>query len=107
MWILLILAEDGTIEYLFLNSQMFIFSIIKSIGDSEKKKLTEIYKTLARIELDLIELDVDFSERKEADFINGSYKAWMNMKKDFMEVLDKIKSNWDSKHEINNKGYFG
>jgi hypothetical protein len=90
-----------------VNSPMFIFSLIKTIGENEKKKLSEIYKVLARIELNLIELDLDFSEKKEAEFINNSYKTWMNMKKDFLEVIEKIKSNWDNKSENNNKGYFG
>lgn len=90
-----------------VNSPMFIFSLIKTLGEDEKKKLSDIYKQLARIELDLIELDVDFSEKKEAGFINSSYKIWMDMKKDFLGVIEKIKSNWDNKHENNNKAYFG
>jgi hypothetical protein len=90
-----------------VNSPMFIFSLIKTIGESEKKKLSEFYKELTKIELNLIELDVNFSEKKEAEFINTSYKTWMNIKKDFMDVIEKVKSNWDSKHESNNKGYFG
>ena len=89
------------------NSPMFIFSLIKTMGENEKKKLSEIYKELARIELNLIELDVDFSDKKEADFINSSYKTWMNIKKDFQETIEKIKSNWDNKNENNSKGYFG
>jgi len=90
-----------------VNSPMFIFSLIKTMGEDEKKKFSEIYKRLARIELDLIEADVDFSEKKEAEFINNSYKVWMNMKKDFLDVIEKIKSNWDNKSENNNKAYFG
>ena len=90
-----------------VNSPMFIFSLIKTMGEDEKKKFSEIYKRLARIELDLIEADVDFSEKKEAEFINSSYKTWINMKKDFLDVIEKIKSNWDNKSENNNKAYFG
>ena len=90
-----------------VNSPMFIFSIIKTIGEDEKKKFSEIYKELTKIELNLIELDVDFSEKKEAEFINNSYKTWMNIKNDFIKVIEKIKSNWDNKHENNNKAYFG
>jgi hypothetical protein len=90
-----------------VNSPMFIFSLIKSMGESEKKKFSEIYKELARIELNLIELDVDFSEKKEAEFINNSYKIWLNMKEDFLGVIEVIKSNWDSKSENHNKDYFG
>lgn len=90
-----------------VNSPMFIFSLMKTMGESEKKKFADMYKELARIELNLIELDVDFSEKKEAEFINSSYKTWMDIKKDFQEVIEKIKSNWDNKKENNNKGYFG
>ncbi len=90
-----------------VNSPMFIFSLIKTMGETEKKKLSEIYKELVRIELNLIELDVDFSEKKEVDFINDSYKIWINLKKDFLSIIEKIKSNWDNKNENNNKAYFG
>ena len=90
-----------------VNSPMFIFSLMKTMGESEKKKLSEIYKELAKIELNLIELDVDFSEKKEAEFINNSYKTWINMKKDFQEVIEKIKANWDNKSDNNSKAYFG
>jgi hypothetical protein len=89
------------------NSPMFIFSLIKTMGEDEKKKFSDIYKELARIELDLIELDVDFSEKKEAEFINNSYKTWTSLKKDFLSVIEKTKSNWDNKSENNSKGYFG
>lgn len=90
-----------------VNSPMFVFSLIKTMGEEEKKKLSEIYKELAKIELNLVELDVDFSEKKEADFINNSYKKWMIMKKDLLEIIEKMKSNWDNKTESNGKGYFG
>jgi len=90
-----------------VNSPMFIFSLVKTMGEVEKKKLSEIYKELARIELNLIELDVDFSEKKDADFINDSYKIWINLKKIFLDVIEKIKSNWDNKNESGNKTYFG
>ena len=77
------------------------------MSESEKKKLSEIYKILAKIELNLIELDVNFSEKKEADFVNASYEIWTNLKKDFLGVIEKIKSNWDNKSENNAKAYFG
>lgn len=90
-----------------VNSSMFIFSIIKSIREEEKKKLSEIYKKLAKIEIRLVELDVGFSEEKEANFIKESYEIWKEIKKDFRDVIERIKSNWDTKFENNTKGYFG
>ncbi len=90
-----------------VNSPMFVFSMMKAIGEDEKKKLSEAYKELTKIELNMIELDVDFSIKKQADFIVNSYKSWKDIKSYFSEVILKVKSNWDSKHENNNKAYFG
>jgi len=90
-----------------VNVQMFIFSVIKSLGTEEKEKLTETYKILSKKELELIGLDVEFSEKKEAEFIKNSYKLWQEIKKDLLDVLEKIKDNWDNKFEVDKKSYFG
>ncbi len=90
-----------------VNVSMFIFSIIKSIGVEEKNKLTDIYKDLAKIEVDLIELEVEFIEEKEANFIKEAYNTWQKIKKDLLNVVGVIKKNWDNKSEVNEKGYFG
>jgi len=90
-----------------INVPMFVFSIIKIITLKEKEKLTEIYKKLAKIEVDLIELDIQFSEQKEAQFIKESYKIWQDIKEDMLKIIEMIKNNWDNKNETNSKGYFG
>jgi len=90
-----------------VNAPMFIFSVIKTINLEEKNKLTEIYKKLAKIEVRLIEADIEFSEEKEAEFINESYAIWQEIKKDLLSFIGIIKKNWDNKFEMNNKGYFG
>ncbi|MFQ5531321.1 MAG: hypothetical protein ACE5ES_01770 [Candidatus Nanoarchaeia archaeon] len=90
-----------------VNSPMFVFSIIKSIGAEEKNKLTEIYKYLAKTEVLLIELDIDFSEEKEAKFIKESFTGWQKIKDDLQKFIVSIKKSWDNKFEVNHKGYFG
>jgi hypothetical protein len=90
-----------------VNAPMFVFSIIKSLGVEEKNKLTEVYKKLTKNEVRLIELDVKFSEEKEAEFIKRSYKIWQEVKEDLSEILGRIKDNWDNKFEVNGKSYFG
>lgn len=90
-----------------INAPMFVFSIIKAIGTKEKEKLTEIYKKLAEREVKIIEIDVEFSEEKEANFIKESYELWQDIKKDVLNVVEVIKKNWDTKSEIGGKGYFG
>ena len=90
-----------------VNVPMFVFSIVKSIGEDEKKRLTEVYKKLAKCEVDLIGLDIEFSEDNEAKFVKESYEVWQEMKKDILGIIDVIKKNWDNKLESNGKGYFG
>ncbi len=90
-----------------VNAPMFLFSIIKSIGADEKKKLTEVYKKLVKIEVRLIELDIKFIEEKEIEFIKESYEIWQEIKEDMLEIIGVIKKNWDNKSEVNGKGYFG
>ncbi len=90
-----------------VNVQMFVYSLIKSLDVQEKEKLTEIYKKLSKNELKLIELDIEYSEEKEALFIRDSYKMWQDMKKDLLDIIEKANENWDNKVESKNKDYFG
>jgi hypothetical protein len=90
-----------------VNAPMFVFSMIKSIGAEEKKKLTEVYNKLVKSEVRLIELDIEFAEEKEVDFIKEFYGVWQEIKKDILEVIKGIKKKWDDKSEVNSKGYFG
>lgn len=90
-----------------VNSPSFIFSIISSINQDDKKRLAEIYKKLVKNEVRLIETDLSFSEKKEAEYIKGAYDIWQKIKKDLLDVIESIKRNWDNKLEGNNKGYFG
>lgn len=89
------------------NAPMFIFSIIKLIEPEEKKKLGDIYKELMKKEMKFIELDLDFNEIKEAEFIKDSFKFWQATKKEMLSLVEKINDKWDDKSEANNKGYFG
>lgn len=92
-----------------VSAPMFVFSMIKSLNPEEKKILAENYKKLAKIEIELIELDLNFNEEKEIKFIQNSYKIWQEIKTDIGQVIENVKKNWDNKIEFNGseKGYFG
>ncbi len=90
-----------------VNVPMFIFSIVKSIGADEKKKLTSVYKKLAKCEVELIRLDLEFSEDNEVKFVKETYELWQEMKKDILGIINVIKKNWDNKLQSNGKNYFG
>ena len=90
-----------------VNVPMFILSVIKALNTEDKKKLSEMYKDLMKMEIVFIELDLEFSEEKESKFIKDSYKSWQKVKKDLLKILDNVKVGKDTKIESNNKGYFG
>ena len=90
-----------------VNVPMFAFSIIKTLKEEDKEKLTKMYKKLAKHEVDLIELDINPSEEQEARFIKDSYGLWQEIKTDFKEIVEIIKKNWDVKNEAGKGGYFG
>ncbi len=89
------------------NAPIWIFSVIKTMDENQKSKISEIYKKLAENELKLFEIDLNFSEESEANFIKEGYRLWIEIKKELSDFLNNVKSNWDNKFEVNNKGYFG
>jgi hypothetical protein len=89
------------------NVPMFVFAITKTLGVKEREKLIELYKKIAKIEVDVIGLDLEYSEEKEAEAVKKYYDLWQNIKKELLEIVDVIKKNWDNKLEDNGKGYFG
>jgi len=90
-----------------VNAPVFIFSMIKSIEAEKKKNLNEIYKKLAKNEIRIIEIDLVYSEKKEAEFIKESYKLWQEIKEELLDIIKNVKDNWDNKLEGKRKGYFG
>ncbi len=90
-----------------VNSSIFIFSIIKTLGENEKKDLREIYNKLAKSQIKIIKLDTKYSEESEADFIKTFYDTWKEIKNKIYDLFSLVENNFDNDVEINNKGYFG
>ncbi|MEX0920661.1 MAG: hypothetical protein WDZ62_00125 [Candidatus Pacearchaeota archaeon] len=90
-----------------VNVPMFVFTIVKVMDSDDKKRLSEIYKDLVKVEVKFIQRDLDFEEKEDAKFIISSFKFWQKMKKDLQNILNKIDKKWDRKIVDNSKGYFG
>jgi hypothetical protein len=89
------------------NAPMFVFAITKALSAKEREKLVDLYKRISKIEMDLIELDVEYSEKKEAEAIKKYYEMWQGIKKEFLDIVKVMKENWDNKTEDSEKGYCG
>jgi len=92
-----------------VNASMFIFSILKTLNSDDKKLLEEIYKKLSKIEIGMMEVDIEYSEEREVNFIKQAVEEWQSVKKDWMKILEVVKKNWDNdlKKTGEGKGYFG
>lgn len=90
-----------------VNAPMSIFSLIKSFNTEDKKKLSEIYEKLVKNEIEIVELDLDFYEEKEVRYIKDSINLWKEIKKDLLEIIEKIKKNWDNSSKKGETGYLG
>jgi hypothetical protein len=89
------------------NASMFVFAMAKTVDEKDREKLIKLYKEFSRLEVDLVDLDLQYLEEKEADTIKKYYPLWQEMKKELFAILDIIKKNWDAKKEDNGKGYYG
>lgn len=89
------------------NAPMFIFSVIKSMTPEDKKKFGDIYEKLAEMDLELIRLDVESSEKKDADFIKQVYSSWQEIKRELTDVLGRLKKGKDKEEKDAGSGYFG
>lgn len=78
------------------NSQMFVFMMIKSLSSSDMELLQGIYKRMARKEIEIIELDLEFDFDREVFFVNSANEMWQDIKKELFSIVDKVKLNWDS-----------
>ena len=88
------------------NSPAFIFSFIKTLTAEDRKKLNEIYERLSETYFEIIKMDIETSEKKDADFIKTSYSFWMKIKKELMPILEKMKLKGNNEENSSSK-YFG
>ncbi|KYK27344.1 hypothetical protein AYK26_03740 [Euryarchaeota archaeon SM23-78] len=80
----------------------------EAFTDDEKKKIFELFKKLSYHHTQLVINDFEHSEDSAAELIKKTYKEWLEQKKEFLKILDKIKEAW--KKETKSRlelGYFG
>lgn len=89
------------------NAPLFFFGLVKSMGQDDRKALEKIYTKLGEFEIDVIALDNDYSDDKEASFIKKIFKDWQEIKSDLKSIVASLRSGWNQKTEKKEKGYMG
>ncbi len=89
------------------NAPFFFFAILKNLGADDKKKIEGIYKELGEFEIDAIELDNEYAEKKEADFIKKGFKKWQEIKGEMKIIVESLRRSWKANSDKKEKAYFG
>lgn len=80
----------------------------EAFTEDEKKNIFELFKKVSFYHTQLLINDFDYDEESAAKLINMIFKKWMDIQKEFLKILDKIREAW--KNEKKSKlelGYFG
>ncbi|MFA5259095.1 MAG: hypothetical protein WC979_07750 [Candidatus Pacearchaeota archaeon] len=90
------------------NAPMFFFKVLKKLDDKDKEMLGNVYELLGKIEIEVISLDLDYSELKEADFIKKVFKLFdEEIRIKFLGVMDKLSNGEKQQKKEGNVSYFG
>ncbi len=89
------------------NAPLFFFALVKGLTSQDKRILEKLYDKLGSFEIEVIELDCDYSEKNEAEFINKLLKEWRSVREDMIKLVEVLKRNWNQKSSKNDKGYLG
>lgn len=81
-------------------------SFIKSMSQEDKKIIEALYDSFGKISLDCMPLELDYSEKAEAQMINHIYKVWDESKEDFKALLVHV-GNPTQNTSKKEKSYFG
>jgi len=92
------------------NAPVFFFNLIKKLELRDKELIKEAYEVLGNLELEMMGLDLDYSEKKEAEFLKEIVVVFdKKIRPIFLDILKKLRDS-DEKIEItkdNNRSYFG
>jgi NTP pyrophosphatase (non-canonical NTP hydrolase) len=89
------------------NAPMFFFALLKGMDASDKKLLEELYTKLGKLEIDVLFVDNNYSEKSEADFIKKVFKEWKQIKDGMNKIHGSLEKCWDKKCETKEKSYLG
>ncbi len=88
------------------SGSMFHMYLVKGVNGIEKE-LKELFNVLGEIEIESIELEVNYNEEKEAEFIKNRFEFWQKTKPELEKIIDSLKSSWKKSAIKKERSYFG
>ena len=84
------------------NAPIFFFKLVKRLDKDDSDIISKIYEKLGSFEIEIISLDLEYSDKKEAKFINKLYKTFNEeIKEDFLKIIEKLNNSEINTPKIN------
>lgn len=82
---------------------------VKSLNQKDMNSIERIYGVFSDIILSALQLEIEYSEKHEAEMINQVYEKWNSVKKPFNEIISRLKcsSLLNPESIKKEKSYFG
>ncbi len=81
---------------------------IRFFTEDEKNGMYNLFKRLMKIDRNIIELVLKNDEEEQSDFLNKFSTDWLNLKKELLKYIEKMKDSWEKQSTIEEDiGYFG
>ncbi|MEK6927892.1 MAG: hypothetical protein AABX11_05665 [Nanoarchaeota archaeon] len=90
-----------------VNAPRLYMGFIKVMTSEDKKRIEKLYEQFGQISLDCMPLELNYSEKAEADMINKIFILWNQNKNDFLTILNKVAHPGDGNNLKKEKSYFG
>ena len=81
---------------------------IRFFSEDEKNGMYMMFKELMKIDRNIVEIILRNDEKELADFLNKFFSDWINIKKELLKYIEKMKDSWEKQSTIEDDiGYFG
>jgi len=106
---------DKVVEYARLiemlinpsNAPGMFAQFAKVLGLDDRRLLEKVYEKLVSLELQAIESDLGYNEKKEAELIMNVYTFWNSSLDDLKQIVGLMRRNFESKSVKRERSYFG
>ncbi len=87
------------------NAPRIYYGFLKSIKEEDTKMIDEIYTKLGNLSMESLALEIDYSEKKEAEMIVKVFREWDSVKVNFRKLMEHIQH--PTREEKKERNYYG
>lgn len=89
-------------------SNIYAMHETRCLDEEEKNRMYDLYRKLMDFNRQSIEISLEPDEKCEAEFINGFFSEWKELKKELLNFVRKMRASWKIEADIKEDvGYLG